>query len=43
VIGSGSAEFQGIEQKLSEGQVVVDLARALDPGKMRAGYDGICW
>ena len=43
VIGSGSAEFQGIEQRLSEGQVVVDLARALDPGKMRAGYDGICW
>jgi GDP-mannose 6-dehydrogenase len=43
VIGNGSAEFRGIEERLTESQVVVDLARALDPSKMRGGYDGICW
>jgi GDP-mannose 6-dehydrogenase len=43
VIGNGSPEFRGLEGKLGEDQVVVDLARALDPSRMRAAYDGICW
>jgi GDP-mannose 6-dehydrogenase len=43
VIGNGAAEFRDLEGSLTEGQVVIDLARALDPAKMRADYDGICW
>jgi GDP-mannose 6-dehydrogenase len=43
VIGNGSAEFRELNGRLTDGQVVIDLARALDPAKMRAGYEGICW
>jgi GDP-mannose 6-dehydrogenase len=42
VIGNKSEEFIGIESKLEEGQVIVDLVRI---GDERSGkiYDGICW
>lgn len=43
VIGNGSAEFRDLQGRLTEGQFVIDFARALDPAKIRAGYEGICW
>jgi GDP-mannose 6-dehydrogenase len=43
VIGNAAAEFREIQGRLTEDQFVIDLARALDPAKMGAGYEGICW
>ncbi|NUQ12537.1 MAG: nucleotide sugar dehydrogenase [Gemmatimonadaceae bacterium] len=44
IIGNGSAEFRGIEPRLREGQVVIDLVRAF-AGRRSDGrtYEGICW
>jgi len=44
VIGNGSSEFRGIEPKLREGQVVIDLVRAFGRKTSAAPrYQGICW
>ena len=44
VIGNGSPEFRGIEDRLRDGQLVVDLVRAF-PSRRSDGthYEGICW
>ena len=44
VIGNGSPEFRLLENRLRDGQVVVDLARAFG-GRVSDGraYQGICW
>ncbi|MCC6316296.1 MAG: UDP-glucose/GDP-mannose dehydrogenase family protein [Gemmatimonadaceae bacterium] len=44
VIGNGSPEFRSIGDRLTEGQLVVDLVRAF--GSRRSDgktYEGICW
>jgi GDP-mannose 6-dehydrogenase len=44
VIGNGSSEFRGIEPRLRDGQMVVDLVRAFGPKMSRPReYQGICW
>ena len=44
VIGNASPEFRGIEPRLREGQVVIDLVRAFGPKVSDGnGYRGICW
>ena len=44
VVGNGSPEFRGLGNRIADGQVVIDLARAfgarVSDGK---GYQGICW
>jgi GDP-mannose 6-dehydrogenase len=44
VIGNGSPEFRSAESRLGNGQIIVDLVRAIGPrtsdGKK---YEGICW
>jgi GDP-mannose 6-dehydrogenase len=44
VVGNGSPEFRGLGDRLGEGQMVIDLARAFG-GRMSDGraYQGICW
>ena len=44
VIGNSSPEFRGIEPRLRDGQVVIDLVRAFGPKVSDGnGYRGICW
>lgn len=44
VVGNGSKEFRGLGERINDGQVVIDLARAFgnrtSDGK---AYQGICW
>lgn len=44
VVGNGSPEFRGLGDRLGDGQVVIDLARAFG-AKTSNGreYQGICW
>ena len=42
VIGNKAEEFNEIEQKRNEGQVVIDLVRLFDKTS-DDGYQGICW
>ncbi|MDP6342708.1 MAG: UDP-glucose/GDP-mannose dehydrogenase family protein [Alphaproteobacteria bacterium] len=43
VVGNGDAEFDGILDRLRDGQVLVDLARVSDSTSIPGRYDGICW
>jgi GDP-mannose 6-dehydrogenase len=44
VIGNGSSEFRGIEPRLRDGQMVIDLVRAFGPRTSNGRqYHGICW
>src|SRR6185437_4727047 len=44
VIGNGSSEFRGIEPKLRNGQMVIDLVRAFGARSSDTrDYRGICW
>jgi GDP-mannose 6-dehydrogenase len=44
VIGNGSGEFRGIEPRLKQGQMVIDLVRAFGAKtSASAQYQGICW
>ncbi len=44
VIGNGSPEFRGLDQRLNDGQIVIDLARAFGSKTSDgARYEGICW
>jgi GDP-mannose 6-dehydrogenase len=44
VIGNGSGEFRGIEPRLKQGQMVIDLVRAFGAKTSSAThYQGICW
>ncbi|MDC3333041.1 UDP-glucose/GDP-mannose dehydrogenase family protein [bacterium] len=43
VIGNGSQEFTQVLDKLTDGQVVVDLVRITDECTEEGRYDGICW
>jgi GDP-mannose 6-dehydrogenase len=44
VVGNGSPEFRGLGDRLGDGQMVIDLARAFG-GRTSDGkaYQGICW
>jgi len=44
LIGNGAREFREIGRCLREGQTVIDLVRAFEPGATTDGrYQGICW
>ena len=44
VIGNGSREFHGLGDQLTDGQMVVDLARAFGARTSNGrSYQGICW
>lgn len=44
VVGNGSPEFRGLGDRVKDGQVVIDLARAFGPRTSDGdGYEGICW
>jgi GDP-mannose 6-dehydrogenase len=43
VIGSKSPEFHEVVKQVQDGQVIVDLARAMDRTSERGAYEGICW
>ena len=44
IIGNGSAEFRGIEPRLKNGQLVIDLVRAFGARRSDGrSYEGICW
>ena len=43
VIGNGEEEFRDIPQRVSEGQVIVDLVRIAEGRSVEGKYDGICW
>ncbi len=43
VIGNGDPEFKTVFDKVSKGQVVVDLVRIADKKSQKGEYDGICW
>jgi GDP-mannose 6-dehydrogenase len=44
IIGNNAPEFREIEPCLRDGQVVIDLVRALEPtANAGVGYQGICW
>jgi GDP-mannose 6-dehydrogenase len=42
VVGNKAEEFNAIEQKRKEGQIVIDLVRLFDKTS-GGGYQGICW
>jgi GDP-mannose 6-dehydrogenase len=43
VIGNGTPEFRGIQPKLRDGQVVVDLVRAFGSRTSDGAYQGVAW
>ena len=44
VVGNGSKEFGGLGERLTDGQMVIDLARAFGTRVSDGdGYQGICW
>ena len=44
VVGNGSPEFRGLGDRLNDGQVVIDLARAFGARTSNGReYQGICW
>jgi GDP-mannose 6-dehydrogenase len=43
VIGNGTPEFRGIQPKLRDGQMVVDLVRAFGPRTSDGAYQGVAW
>lgn len=43
VIGNGSKEFRAVQDRLQDGQVVVDLVRAFGSKRSAGQYQGICW
>jgi GDP-mannose 6-dehydrogenase len=43
VIGNADEEFRAVPDRLSAGQVVVDLVRMADMRSVAGKYDGICW
>jgi GDP-mannose 6-dehydrogenase len=44
LIGNNAPEFREVGPCLRDGQVVIDLVRALEPGpRSGAAYQGICW
>jgi len=43
VIGNGAEEFRDIPQRISGGQVIVDLVRITEGRSIEGKYDGICW
>ena len=43
VIGNGSDEFEGVADRLSAGQVLVDFVKLGDRRSDGSTYDGICW
>jgi len=44
VIGHKEKEFEGVLQRLQEGQYVVDFARISKNGNnLNGAYNGICW
>jgi len=43
VIGNGAEEFRDVPERISGGQIVVDLVRIVDGRSVEGKYDGICW
>jgi GDP-mannose 6-dehydrogenase len=43
VIGNKDPDFDGVPEKLREGQVLVDFVRIAERASMNGNYDGICW
>jgi GDP-mannose 6-dehydrogenase len=43
VIGNGTPEFRGIQPKLRDGQMVVDLVRAFGSRTSEGSYQGVAW
>jgi GDP-mannose 6-dehydrogenase len=44
VVGNGSKEFRGLGERINDGQVVIDLARAFGSRTSNGkAYQGICW
>jgi len=43
VIGNGSEEFRDVPERISAGQVIVDLVRISEQQSDGERYDGICW
>jgi hypothetical protein len=43
VIGNKAEEFRGLESRLSDGQMVIDLVRILQNPSGVSSYQGICW
>lgn len=43
IVGNAADEFRGIESRLKDGQVVIDLVRILSTPINNDSYQGICW
>jgi GDP-mannose 6-dehydrogenase len=43
VIGNKDSDFQGVPDRLREGQRLVDFVRITDRRGENGKYDGICW
>jgi len=43
IIGNKAEEFRGVESRLSDGQIVIDLVRILQAPTGAGSYQGICW
>lgn len=43
VIGNKAEEFQRIETRIHEGQMIIDLVRLFERRTGEMGYEGICW
>ena len=43
IIGNNAEEFRGVESRLSNGQIVIDLVRMLPNPSGGNWYQGICW
>ena len=43
VIGNKDPEFQGVPERLRDGQRLVDFVRITNRRSENGKYDGICW
>jgi GDP-mannose 6-dehydrogenase len=43
VIGNKDPEFKSVAARLSESQILVELARTVERGSLNGRYDGFCW
>lgn len=43
VVGNGAPEFRSVQERLREGQIMIDLVRISESRSAPGKYDGICW
>jgi GDP-mannose 6-dehydrogenase len=43
VIGNKDPDFDGVPERLRQGQFLVDFVRIIEKGSKNGNYDGICW